>query len=355
MPRGRRMTAVGGATVAVVLASVAARLRFERQREHSRHDVGGQALCLLHVRIAARGQLVLDVRARPQPGSPATRAHRAADLLGRARRADSPVQAIRGGPPRGGQARRRGADAGAPGRLEAAGAGSVAGGLLGLPGTRRGLPDRDARRSERAHRRHAGRRARRRERVPISRAFTASNTDSGPVPRRSRSPRRPRSSRATSPRWPRSCRAHQLTPLEYTLRAHEILEDALRDQLSGDRRARERRRRARNRGGADGDRTRAGDDVSAGASGPGLRRGPDRTADRIRTGRPALRVHHASNARTADTCPLATTGSARASARRSRRALGGALEALAQVPATLETEPAPKPIQIPKSDEKIDP
>ena len=36
-------------------------------------------------------------------------------------------------------------------------------------------------------------------------------------------------------------------------------------------------------------------------------------------------------------------------------ALGGALEALAQVPGTLETEPTPQIPSIPKSDAKIDP
>lgn len=145
----------------------------------------------------------------------------------------------------------------------------------------------------------------------------------------------------------------QLTPLEYTLRAHEILEDAQRDQLSGT-------------------------DVPSSDEGVlGTEAGLTATEHVLAT---MYRLLHPGE--DAEETPIGTRIEPELAALRSvltaierahggrlppghglttserealEGALGGALEALAQVPATLETEPAPKPIQIPKSDEKIDP
>ncbi len=144
-----------------------------------------------------------------------------------------------------------------------------------------------------------------------------------------------------------------ITPLEYTLRAHEILEDAQRDQLSGT------------------------DVPSSGEGVLGTEAGLTATEHVLAT--MYLLVHPGQDAEEAPIGPrieaeLAALRSVFTKIERAhgghlpsaqglsigerealQGALGGALEALAQVPATLETEPAPKPIQIPKSDERIVP
>jgi high-affinity iron transporter len=145
----------------------------------------------------------------------------------------------------------------------------------------------------------------------------------------------------------------EITPLEYTLRAHEILEDAQRDQLSG---------------------------TAAASSGEGvlgteagltatehvlatmyllLHPGPDEEeapiGPRIETELAALRSVFTTIERAHGGHLPPAQGLDTSEADALQGALGGSLEALAQVPASLETEPSPKPIAIPKSDEKIDP
>jgi iron uptake system EfeUOB component EfeO/EfeM len=145
----------------------------------------------------------------------------------------------------------------------------------------------------------------------------------------------------------------QLTPLEYTLRAHEILEDAQRDQLSGT------------------DVPASGEGVLGTEAGltatehviatmylllhPGQDDEEVAIGPRIETELAALRAVFTAIERAHGGRLPANQALGRSESEALQGALGGALEALAQVPPNLETEPAPKPIQIPKSDEKIDP
>ena len=139
----------------------------------------------------------------------------------------------------------------------------------------------------------------------------------------------------------------EITPTEYSLRAHEILEDAERDQLSG---------------------------TAVPWSGEGVlgtEAGLTATERVIATLRPFLHSGDKEEAPIgaaleAELAALRSTLTAiaaahggrlprnteltRHEAERVQAALGAALEALGQVPGTLEAEPAPKPIRIPKQD-----
>jgi iron uptake system EfeUOB component EfeO/EfeM len=145
----------------------------------------------------------------------------------------------------------------------------------------------------------------------------------------------------------------EITPLEYTLRAHEILEDAQRDQLSGTAAA------------PSGEGV-LGTEAALTATEhvlatmylllhPGVDEEEAAIGPRIETELAALRsVFTAIERAHGGHLPPAQRLD-RSEADALQGALGGSLEALAQVPPSLETEPAPKPITIPKSDEKIDP
>jgi iron uptake system EfeUOB component EfeO/EfeM len=139
-----------------------------------------------------------------------------------------------------------------------------------------------------------------------------------------------------------------LTPLEYATRAHEILEDAARDFLSG------------------ADVPWSGAGVAATAA------GLDATEEVIATLRPLLKratdVTSAVNTeldslRGAMSAVAAAHGgrlpsSAQLTQRQSELlngAVGGALEALDQVPGALETETPPPTPQIPQRDVRIEP
>jgi high-affinity iron transporter len=139
----------------------------------------------------------------------------------------------------------------------------------------------------------------------------------------------------------------EITPTEYSLRAHEILEDAERDQLSG---------------------------AAVPWSGEGVlgtEAGLTATERVIATLHPLLNSGDKEEAPIgppieAELAALRSTLAAiqaahggrlprnseltRNEAERLQAALGSSLEALGQVPATLEAEPAPKPIKIPKND-----
>ncbi len=145
----------------------------------------------------------------------------------------------------------------------------------------------------------------------------------------------------------------QITPLEYTLRAHEILEDAERDQLSGT------------------DVAWSGEGVLGTEAGltatehvlaslytllhPGTDAEEIPIGPRIETELATLRSVFESIERAHGGHLPPNDGLPRSEAEALQAALGGSLEALAQVPPTLETEPAPKPIQIPGKDARIDP
>jgi high-affinity iron transporter len=141
-----------------------------------------------------------------------------------------------------------------------------------------------------------------------------------------------------------------LSPSEYSTRAHEILEDAERDQLSG-------------------------------AAVPWSEEGVLGTeAGLTATERVMATLHTLLHSGDSEEAPIGPPVEAELAALRSvltaieaahggrlppnpdltthetetlQGALGGALQALAQVPATLEAEPAPKPIRIPKKDERL--
>jgi iron uptake system EfeUOB component EfeO/EfeM len=139
-----------------------------------------------------------------------------------------------------------------------------------------------------------------------------------------------------------------LTPLEYATRAHEILEDAARDFLSG------------------ADVPWSGEGVLATDA------GLTATEAVVATLRPLLkRASDVSGAVATELATLRATMSSVAAAHGGRLptdaqltqpqseslagALGGALEALSQVPGALETEAPPQAPQIPRRDVRIDP
>lgn len=145
----------------------------------------------------------------------------------------------------------------------------------------------------------------------------------------------------------------RITPLEYTLRAHEILEDAQRDELSGT------------------DVAWSGEGVLGTEAGltatehvlatmhvllhPGADAEELPIGPRIETELATLRAVFESIERAHGGHLPPNSGLARAEAEALQGALGGSLEALAQIPPTLETEPGPKQIQIPEKDERTDP
>jgi iron uptake system EfeUOB component EfeO/EfeM len=139
-----------------------------------------------------------------------------------------------------------------------------------------------------------------------------------------------------------------ITPLEYATRAHEILEDAVRDLLSGT------------------DVPRSGEGVLATDA------GLDATEEVFQTLRPLLKGRE--NVTSIVPTGLASLRSAMATLAATHGGqlpsngeltqeqtelldsrLGGALEALAQVPGALEAEPTPQIPSIPVHDERIDP
>jgi len=143
-----------------------------------------------------------------------------------------------------------------------------------------------------------------------------------------------------------------VTPLEYGTRAHEILEDAVRDLLSGTA------------------VPWSGEGVAATAA------GVTATEEVISTLHPLLHDEEEgeplvgpvvetelANVRAVLAAIAAAHGGRLPTnsqltphqAEQLDAAVGGALEALAQVPGALEAEPQPKPIRIPKADERIDP
>jgi iron uptake system EfeUOB component EfeO/EfeM len=139
-----------------------------------------------------------------------------------------------------------------------------------------------------------------------------------------------------------------ITPLEYATRAHEILEDAVRDLLSGT------------------DVPLSGEGVLATNS------GLDATKEVFQTLRPLLKGREnaslivppelASLQSTMTTLDDEHGGQLPSNGALTQQQsellnsrMGAALEALAQVPGALETEPAPQIPSIPKRDEKIDP
>jgi iron uptake system EfeUOB component EfeO/EfeM len=143
-----------------------------------------------------------------------------------------------------------------------------------------------------------------------------------------------------------------ITPLEYGTRAHEILEDAVRDLLSGT------------------DVPLSGEGVTATAAGVaateevvdtlhlllfGEEEGEPRVGQAVEVELATLRSAFAKIA-AAHGGHLPTNAQlTHDQAELLDGALGGALEALAQVPEALEAEPPPKPLKIPKADERIDP
>jgi iron uptake system EfeUOB component EfeO/EfeM len=139
-----------------------------------------------------------------------------------------------------------------------------------------------------------------------------------------------------------------ITPLEYATRAHEILEDAARDLLSGT------------------DVPWSGEGVL------GTEAGLDATEEVIATLRPLLKGReNVTSIVAAELVSLRSTMASLAAAHSGRlpsnneltqhqaeqldSSLGGALEALAQVPGALETEQPPRTPSIPARDERIDP
>jgi iron uptake system EfeUOB component EfeO/EfeM len=139
-----------------------------------------------------------------------------------------------------------------------------------------------------------------------------------------------------------------ITPLEYATRAHEILEDAVRDLLSGT------------------DVPLSGEGVLATDA------GLDATKEVFQTLRPLLKGRE--NVSLIVPPELASLQSAMTSLAAAHggqlpsngemtqqqsellnSSMGAALEALAQVPGALETEPTPQIPSIPKRDEEIDP
>jgi high-affinity iron transporter len=139
-----------------------------------------------------------------------------------------------------------------------------------------------------------------------------------------------------------------ITPLEYATRAHEILEDAIRDLLSG------------------ADVPWSGEGVLATDA------GLEATEEVISTLQPLLKGREgAGQVVNAELPPLRSTIRALAAAHGGRlpsdnqlsqqeaesldSAMGDALEALAQVPGALETEIPPETPQIPSHDVRIDP
>jgi iron uptake system EfeUOB component EfeO/EfeM len=139
-----------------------------------------------------------------------------------------------------------------------------------------------------------------------------------------------------------------ITPLEYATRAHEILEDAVRDLLSGT------------------DVPLSGEGVLATDA------GLDATEEVFQTLRPLLKGREnvtsivptelASLQSTMRTLAAAHGGALPSNGALTQQQsellnsrMGAALEALAQVPGALETEPTPQIPSIPKQDEEIDP
>jgi high-affinity iron transporter len=139
-----------------------------------------------------------------------------------------------------------------------------------------------------------------------------------------------------------------ITPLEYATRAHEILEDAVRDLLSG------------------ADVPWSGEGVLATDA------GLTATEEIVATLRPLLKEReNTSPIVTAELSSLRAEMTALAQAHGGRLptngelsqrqselldgTLGGALEALAQVPGALETEPTPQIPRIPQRDVRLDP
>ncbi len=144
----------------------------------------------------------------------------------------------------------------------------------------------------------------------------------------------------------------KVEPTEYANRAHEVLEDALRDLLSGT------------------DVPWSGEGVAGTAAGlaateellatlrPLLH---DEDAERPPVGNlveeelgPLRDALHAIAADHGGQLPT-NSGLSGSEAERLQAALGGALEALAQVPPALEAEPPPKPITIPPADARTEP
>jgi len=139
-----------------------------------------------------------------------------------------------------------------------------------------------------------------------------------------------------------------ITPLEYATRAHEILEDAVRDLLSGT------------------DVPLSNEGVLATDA------GLDATEEVFQTLRPLLKGRgNATSIVPTELASLRSAMSSLAAAHGGRlpsngaltqqqaellnSRMGGALEALAQVPGALETEPTPQIPSIPKQDQEIDP
>jgi iron uptake system EfeUOB component EfeO/EfeM len=139
-----------------------------------------------------------------------------------------------------------------------------------------------------------------------------------------------------------------ITPLEYATRAHEILEDAVRDLLSGT------------------DVPLSGEGVlatDAGLDGTEevfrtlrpLLKGRENTTSIVPTELAALRAAMASLA-TAHGGRLPSNGTlTQQQSELLNSRMGAALEALAQIPGALETEPTPQIPSIPQHDEQIDP
>lgn len=144
----------------------------------------------------------------------------------------------------------------------------------------------------------------------------------------------------------------QVEPTEYVNRAHEVLEDALRDLLSGT------------------DVPWSGEGVTGTAAGLAA------TEELLSTLSPLLHSEDSERAPVGgivegELVPLrealhriaaehggrlpANSGLTQGQAERLQGALGGALEALAEVPVALEAEAPPKPLRIPPADARIEP
>jgi high-affinity iron transporter len=139
-----------------------------------------------------------------------------------------------------------------------------------------------------------------------------------------------------------------ITPLEYATRAHEILEDAVRDLLSG------------------ADVPWSGEGVLATDAGleatervvatlQPLLKGREGVGQLVDAALPPLRSVIAALAVAHDGRLPSNTQLSQEQAESLDGAIGGALEALAQVPGALETELPPQTEQIPARNLKIDP
>lgn len=139
-----------------------------------------------------------------------------------------------------------------------------------------------------------------------------------------------------------------ITPLEYATRAHEILEDAVRDLLSGT------------------DVPLSGEGVLATDAGLGATKEVFQTLRPLLKGRenvslivpPELASLQSAMSSLADEHGGVLPSNGALTQQQSEllnSRMGAALEALAQVPGALETEPTPHIPSIPKRDEEIDP